>query len=255
MPHAHDSAQAPHHPKHGRHGRPYHPAPGIIVDVTDAGGRSAAETQRVARNLGYWPFRHCYENALRRDQGLAGKVSLELEVGARGTVERSSIAKATTLRDDNAAACVARQALKIPLPAGEVPGEVTIDVSLSTGDEPVPVPVAVPGASALRDALRAPWDAVGRCYANALADHPDAGGEMDLDFRVLRSGQTSQVVEVAEGEAHFGEESVTRCVLGLYKGMTLPAFPGPRSATSASFVYALHLEPAAETPPEPTANR
>jgi hypothetical protein len=46
------------------------------VDVADAsGGASAAELQRVARNVGYWPFRHCYEEGLRRDQKMGGKVS------------------------------------------------------------------------------------------------------------------------------------------------------------------------------------
>jgi hypothetical protein len=258
IPRTHESPAPAHtpNPHHGRHGRPYHPAPGIIVAVTDSRGEhSATDTQRVARNLGYWPFRRCYEDALRRDQGLAGKVSLELTVTANGAVERSSVSRSTTLRDENAAACMARQALKLPLPSGDAPSDVKFDVSLATGDEPVPVPRSVPRAGTLRDALHGPWDAVQRCYADVLAAHPEAGGEMDLNFRVKRSGQASRVVEVAEGEARFEEPTVTRCVLALYQGMELPAFPGARESSSASFVYALHFEAMPDAPPEPTANR
>ena len=222
------------------------------MDVTDASGRSAVETQRVARNLAYWPLRHCYEDALRRDQALAGKVSLDLAVGASGAVERALVSKAT-LHDENAAACLARQALKLPLPSGTTAGEVKIDVSLSTGDEPVPTPRTVLHAAALRDALHGPWDGVQHCYAAGLADRPDVGGEMDLNFRVRRNGPAAQVVEVAEGDAHFEDSAVTHCVVALYQGMTLPTFPGAPSAPSATFVYALHFESIPEASPEPTA--
>jgi hypothetical protein len=222
------------------------------VDVTEASARSAVETQRVARNLAYWPLRRCYEDALRRDQALAGTVSLDLAVSASGAVERASVSKAT-LHDENAAACVARQALKLPLPSGSTAGEVKVDVSLSTGDEPVPAPRTVPHAAALRDALRGSWDGVERCYAAGLADRPDVGGEMDLNFRVRRDGQATQVVEVAEGDAHFEDSAVTHCIVALYQGMTLPTFPGAPSTSSTSFVYALHLESIPEALPEPTA--
>ena len=60
--------------KRGHGGRPYHPGPGIVVDTTeDQGGPGTADLQRVARSAGYWPFRRCYEEGLRRDPGLAGK--------------------------------------------------------------------------------------------------------------------------------------------------------------------------------------
>ena len=61
--------------------RPYHPAPRIVVDVVAAqGGASAAALQRTARNLGYWPFRQCYEEGLRRDPHLAGILYLYMLV-------------------------------------------------------------------------------------------------------------------------------------------------------------------------------
>ncbi len=259
-PHVHDAPRPGHrHTKHGHTGRPYHPAPGIIVDVVEAhGGAGAAEVQRAARNLGYWPFRQCYENGLRRNQRLAGKVSLELGVSPGGAVERS-VVLGTTLRDEISAACVAREAQGLALPAGESEGSVRLDVSLAVGDEPVPVPRPTVLADSLRDVLRASWDGVRSCYAGKLGDHPTAGGEMDLDFRILNSGQ---VIEVAEGEPRFNDVSVTRCVLGIYRGMTLPSPHGTRDASGGghaaqdvSFVYAMHLESTPDPGPEPSANR
>jgi hypothetical protein len=221
------------------------------------GGAGAADVQRAARNLGYWPFRQCYENGLRRNQQLAGKVSLELGVAPGGAVDRSVIV-GTTLRDEISAACVAREAQGLALPSGDSEGSVRMDVSLATGDEPVPVPRPTVLADSLREALRTSWDRVRSCYAGKLADHPTAGGEMDLDFRVLTSGQ---VIEVAEGEPRFNDVAVTRCVLGVYRGMTLPALHGTRDASGGSrpqdvtFVYAMHLEATPEPGPEPSAHR
>src|ERR1019366_8614580 len=87
---AHEAHEA--HEGRGARKRPYHPAPGIIVDVTDAqGGATAADLQRIARNAGYWPFGECYEEGLRGDQRLSGKVSLELVVNPSGGIDRSTI--------------------------------------------------------------------------------------------------------------------------------------------------------------------
>jgi hypothetical protein len=236
-------AEAPardrHHAKHkGRHHRPYHPAPGIIVDVVDSrGGASAADVQRVARNIGYWPFRHCYEEGLRRDQRLGGKVPLELQVDSSGTVERAE-ANAATVADPSVVTCVAREALHLSLVPGESPTRAKIVVTLATGDEPVPVPRPVPGADDLRQALRGHWPEVEQCYASDLPKHPDAGGRMELRFRLNPSGE---VADVAEGDTRFGDADVTRCVLGVYRTTGFPVLRGaPRDGT---FVYAMHFEP------------
>jgi hypothetical protein len=228
-----------HHAKRkGHHHRPYHPAPGIIVDVVDArGGAAAADLQRVARNIGYWPFRRCYEEGLRRDQRLGGKVPLELQVDPSGTVERAA-ANAATVADPSVVTCVAREALHLPLVPGESPTQAKLVVTLATGDEPVPVPRPVPGADDLRQALRGHWPEVEQCYASDLPRHPDAGGRMELRFRLNPSGE---VAEVAEGDTRFGDADVTRCVLGVYRTTGFPALRGaPRDGT---FVYAMHFEP------------
>jgi hypothetical protein len=245
---ARDAKVEHHHGRDGHEGahesrRPYHPAPGIVVDVVGAqGGASAATLQRAARNLGYWPFRQCYEEGLRRDQRMSGRVSLELVISPSGAVDRSAVA-ASSLRDEIVGACLAREALRLALPASESPTTARVDVSLAVGDEPVPLGRPVPGAEPIRDALRGQWSAVRRCYASRLASHPGIGGRMELHFH-LRHGEIVEVDEMAgagESGGRFGEPDVTRCVLGVYRTARLPASHGAREH---SFVYALHLESA-----------
>ena len=223
--------------KHGRHGRPYHPAPGIVVDVSDASGAvGAGELQRAARNVGYWPFRRCYEEGLRRDQHASGKVQLDIGVTAAGGVDSASIANAS-VHDESSVLCVAREARHLTLASSDASTSAKLSVTLSTGDEPVPVPHAVPHAADLRDVLRASWPSVQQCYATGLARHPDAGGRLELRFRVGASGE---IEEVAEDESRFSDVDVTRCVLGVYRSAKLGAVG--RELRQRSFVYALHLE-------------
>ncbi|HEY8039257.1 MAG TPA: AgmX/PglI C-terminal domain-containing protein [Polyangiaceae bacterium] len=242
--------ELPEHAKHGkkkgRHGRPFHPAPGIVVDVVDAqGGASAADMQRLARSAGYWPFRTCYEEGLRRDQHLGGKVSMDLAVAPGGAVERSTLTGAT-LHDESVVLCVAREAKHLTLAPGESATAAKLEVTLSTGDEPVPVPHAAPHADELREALHASWPAVQQCYAGELARRPDVGGRLELRFRAKANGE---IDEVSEGEPRFGDVDVTRCVLGVYRTARLPALH--HGSHETTFVYAMHLE----ARPEPPAAR
>jgi len=233
-----------HGKKHGRHGRPYHPAPGVVVDVPEAsGGAAAADLQRLARNVGYWPFRHCYEEGLRRDQHLAGHVTMDLAVAPGGGVDRASL-EGASLHDESTVLCVVREASHLALTPAQAATTAKLDVTLSTGDEPVPTPHAMPHADELREALRSSWPAVRQCYASGLARHADEGGRLELKFHVRAHGD---VDEVSEGDTRFGDVDVTRCVLGVYRTAKLPAGHGGHEA---SFVYALHLE---SRPPPPPA--
>jgi hypothetical protein len=239
--------------KRKHHGRPFHPAPGIVVDVADAGGGvSAAELQRAARNYGYWPFRRCYEEGLRREQRLSGKVFLDITVGEAGAVQSADVAS-TTLTDDSVVMCVAREAQHLPFAAAASETRAKLGVTLWPGDEPVPLAYPAPHAPEIRDALRASWPALRRCYRDALATQPDAGGPMDLHFRVSGDGE---VLDVAEhGEARFGAADVTRCVLDIYRAARLPAVGG--ASAEIGFEYSLHFEsaPAAAPPLEQVSLR
>jgi len=236
-----EHAEHAHHgKKKGRHGRPFHPAPGIVVDINDAtGGASSADLQRTGRNVGYWPFRHCYEEGLRRDQHMGGKVDLDLAVAPGGGVDRANITGAT-LHDESVVLCVAREAAHLALTPGESATSAKMELTLSTGDEPVPEPHPVPHAEELREALRASWPAVKQCYAGGLSKHADDGGRLELHFHVKPGGE---IAEVAEGDTRFGDVEVTRCVLGVYRGAKLADVAHvAHGSHDGSFVYALHLE-------------
>jgi hypothetical protein len=230
-------AQAASHGKHrGRHGKPYHAAPRIVVDVTE--GDTSGDLQRTARNLGYWPFRACYEEGLRREAQLGGKVALRVFVAPAGAVERSE-AMPSSLVDPVVVACVGREARHLAFPAAPGEREAVFEVTLGTGDEPVFAPPPLANGGPLREALRGSWSAVERCYADRLAKAADVGGRMELHFRVQSSGAVS---EVAEGEPRFGDVDVTRCVLGVYRTTRLPVEGSPRRQRPSDFVYALHFE-------------
>ncbi len=220
--------------------RPYHPDPGIIVDVTSVGaGANQADVQRLARAKGYTPFRHCYEEGLRRNQKLGGKVSIDLVLAADGTV---SMAKktASTVGDASVDQCVVREASHLTFASLARPDSgtptVAMVVTLAVGDEPVPVPHAAPHADKLRDALRARWSGVEVCYKVGLDKKRDLGGRLEVRFKVKPSGD---IVEVGEGDTHFSDADVSKCVVGVFKGAKLPKV-GTKHETS--FVYAIHLE-------------
>jgi hypothetical protein len=228
--------------KKGRHGRLFHPAPGIVVEVSNAqGGANAADLQKAARSVGYWPLRHCYEEGLRRNQQLGGSVSFEI---GRQSGDQAAQLTESTVHDQSVTLCVLREARHLQLPWGEG-AETTADVkvTLATGDEPVPTPHVVPHADELREALHASWPAVQQCYASELTKRPEAGGRMELKFRAKSSGE---ILEVSEEEPRFGDVDVTRCVLGAYRTAKLPHLHGSHAGT---FVYALHFEAAAGNAP------
>ena len=58
-------------------GKVPHPAPRIKVDVLKITGRiNEADVLRQARSKGYWPFRLCYEEGLRRSQKVHGTINV-----------------------------------------------------------------------------------------------------------------------------------------------------------------------------------
>jgi hypothetical protein len=233
---AHAAATHGHGSRRGHHGRPYHAAPRVVVDVPEADrDRAAAALQRAARNAGYWPFRACFEEGLRRAPDLHGTVELRLRA-SHGDLDGSDVV-GSTLRDPVVTACVAREAAALHLPAGDDRRSAAMGVTLGAGDDSVFVPPPVRNAVALRQALRGSWGAVERCFSDGLAHAPEAGGRMELRFRVEPGGG---VAEVTEAETRFRAIDVTRCVLGVYRAASLPAAAGARG--DATFVYPLHFE-------------
>jgi hypothetical protein len=241
------SSAHPHARKRGHHGRPYHPAARVVVDVSGADrDPAAAALQREARNLGYWPFRTCFEEGLRRSPDLGGAVTLRVRVAPEGLASAGVVR--STLGDPIVVACMAREAGHVHWTTPDRAWTADVLVTVGAGDEPVFVPPPVRNAPALLQALRQPWSDVERCFSDGLAREPDAGGRMQLRFRVAPGGT---VAEVAEAETRFRPLDVTQCVLGVYRARTLPG----AASHDETFVYALHFESPQEDPVNLTSAR
>jgi hypothetical protein len=222
--------------KRGRRGHPYHPDPRVVIDVVEArGAATAADLQRTARDSGYWPVRRCFEEGLRRDQNLGGKVSIALTISPDGQVERSS-ATGSSVTDRAVVACVAREARRISFSPADGPTNAVAGVSLGAGDEPVAVFVAIPDAERLRRSLRGAWPGAEDCYVRALARDPGAGGRVELVFRVSGSGRIESIAETA---APPDDAELTSCVSAVYRAAQLP---DADSGHARRFLYALHFE-------------
>jgi hypothetical protein len=203
-------------PTMGPKGRPTHTAPRVKVDVIDVrGDASEADMQRVARLKSYWPFRICYEQGLRRMQKLHGTIKLRLTIGPSG--RPSGVQQlAAELGDPAVVSCVTQSAMSLGLPApSSGASQVTLDISLWPGDEPVTVKSALRGTkaspaetAALVDQLRTHLAEVRTCYAAGLARHAGLWGRLALALRM-----TSGVVDEAnEIESRFPDGDVTNCV-------------------------------------------
>jgi hypothetical protein len=210
----------------GPKGKPPHAAPRVKVDVIDIrGDASEADMQRAARLKSYWPFRICYEEGLRRTQKLHGTIKLRLTIGSNG--HPSGVQQlATELGDRAVVNCVVKSAmgLGLPAPASGSP-QVTLDISLWPGDEPVSVKSALrgkntvpPEAPAIAESLRTHLGEVRVCYAAGLGRHEGLWGRLALALRTT-SGAVDDVTEI---ESHFPDGEVTECVRKVFLHAAVP---------------------------------
>jgi hypothetical protein len=219
-------------------GKAPHPAPRVKVDVVQVRGRiDEADVLRLARAKGYWPFRLCFEDGLKRAPKLHGTVTMRVTVGANGA-PRGVRKVGAEVDDPLVVSCIlkAARALSLPSPQRGTP-EVTLQVSLWPGDAPLrstPPPRVspeVPGA--LVASLREKWPQVRACYAEGVRRRPGLWGRLAMRFRVTTAGQ---IVEASEIESHFPDRDVTECTLRAYERAGLAA-----SGEERVIVYALRL--------------
>ena len=123
-----------------RSGKP----PSIRMGATTVSGRLPPEVvQRIVRQ-NYGRFRLCYENGLRTNPKLEGKVVIKFEIDTLGAVSTVAVVKDTTMLDKGVAACVQRafNGLSFPQPEG---GKVVViyPLAFAPGETaPAPPPVA-----------------------------------------------------------------------------------------------------------------
>lgn len=196
-----------------------------------------------SRRNGYWPFRLCYEEGLRRDATIAGRTRLSIEIATSGAVRkvRSIDSK---LGDADVVRCLADAAKKLSYPPPPRGVRVELSIELWPGDAPLPRNGPPPGATldavgevdldesynvvATREAQLA------RCYARGLADDAALWGRVQL---LLRLDAHGSVTSIREDESRFPDRRVTTCLRAALRDV---AFPKPKG-DGAQLVLGLRL--------------
>jgi hypothetical protein len=205
-----------------------HPAPRIKVDVLKISGHvSEAEVLRQARSKGYWPFRLCYEEGLRRSQKMHGTVHVRVTIGSNGAV-RGAQKVAAEVDDPTVVGCIVKAArgLSLASPERGTPS-VTLEVSLWPGDDAVHSPAPPEGKkpraadpSALLSTLRSHLPDVRSCLIEGQRRHPGLWGRIGMRLRIRAAGE---IVDATEIESRFPDPDVTFCVLKAFAHTDVPA--------------------------------
>lgn len=229
----------------------FHPGTRVIVNATVPGARiperppvdrrtgrptptlSRHAIEAQARREGYWPFRLCMEDGLRREPDLAGKAVVDLSLGPGGRVTGARLIQAT-LEDEGVEGCVVAAARKLSFsPPPERRLRVRLEIALAPGDAPVlqvgppdgwtaPTPGRIDLDAAHRSLLTA-LPALQECYAAGLERDFGLWGRLELRIDLEAEGSP---VNVSEGESRFSDPLTTRCACDVLRRMDLPAPEG-----------------------------
>jgi hypothetical protein len=192
----------------------------------------------IARNLGYWPFRACFEASLRRRPerpGGASRVRIGISTNGRVTAARRI---ASALRDDEAERCLERAARALhfePAPVRRL--DVDLTVELWPGDLPLPrfevnaPPPAFDGAEIAR-AAHARANELAACCAAGIDRDARLWGRAALRVSIAPDGR---VAEVREDGSQFPDPEVVRCFAGALGTQE------PLTTRGAAFEYTLGL--------------
>ncbi|NUP07830.1 MAG: AgmX/PglI C-terminal domain-containing protein [Polyangiaceae bacterium] len=115
---------------HGSHSKP----PSVRMGAVSVSGRLPPEViQRIVRQ-NFGRFRLCYENGLRKDPTLSGKVVVDFTIAADGSVSAASAT--TTMSDASVGSCVSKAffGLSFPQPEGGASVKVIYPVVFEPGD-------------------------------------------------------------------------------------------------------------------------
>jgi hypothetical protein len=221
----------------------FHPAPRVLVEISvrNAGLPKRAKSKRAfseaslvaqTRNAGYWPFRLCFEDGLRRDPALRGKTRVRFVVESSGRVKSERMAF-TELKDLGVAKCLSARVRTLhfsPAPAKRVHADVTID--LGPGDAPLPEtnlaesPGSAPASEggkldegAVSRALSEQLGRIAACYEQGLGRDPKLWGRVAILMDVDPDGR---VRTAAEYESHFPDPAVPSCAVDGLRGVLLP---------------------------------
>ncbi len=252
----------------------FHPAARVVVDTRVLNAklpRYSRKKQRTlsewtitatARKYGYWPFRLCFEEGLRRS-GQKGKTVLRVTVDTKGKVSDARVV--STKLEASVAECLAEQARSTPklvlTPAPPKALDIELTIGLWPGDAALPSAGPPDGlawsnpGSLDTDALVA-WleerrHDVAECYEAAIERDPAVWGRVAVAVHLDERGRPpscsgcpdeddgcrSRCGPATEWESRFPDRAAARCVVS---AIERGAAQAPRQG-SVSFVVAVRL--------------
>jgi hypothetical protein len=174
--------------------------PKVRMGGTNVTGRLPPEViQRIVRQ-NFGRFRLCYENGLRNNPGLAGRVTVRFVIGTDGGV--STVSGSGDLPDSGVVSCVTRAfyGLNFPQPEG---GIVTVSypIVFSPSDDPPPSPGASASASASAEASAEPPPPPPPAPPAVMPDVPSAAAEGTCESNPpLEAGKCRTSADCGAGE-------------------------------------------------------
>ena len=248
----------------------YHPGTRVIVDVEASGtSRTHASKTRVIRNylaefrnLGYWPYRLCFESAAHENHSKGGDTWMQVLINKQGRVVVAKLRR-TNVALPQIAACILNATRSIKLfRTPSTAAAITMRVRVYPGDAPLSVTEKSQAGKAtvegdhIRSALESVKNAVEQCVRDGIAQDPRLWGRLAM---LLQFNELGQMVRSDEHDSHFPDSSVVKCVSLAFREMHLA---GPNEPTA--MIVALRVgtlptsigEPNAEQrpPKEATSN-
>lgn len=244
----------------------FHPATRVKVDTVVVAGAlqknarvdpkskkpdrvlSQASLLARSRKYGYWPFRLCFEEGLRKKPTLGGKTRIRFRVNRAGRILMKRLVQ-TKLEDRDVAQCLVEAASEIELLPAHRSIDVEASIDLWRGDAPLPTLVEPPEKApnldheALTPVLEAARPSFEACYRSALVRDPKVWGRVELALQV---DPTGVVTSATERDSHFPDKETVSCVIE-----TARALQFPPKKSRPSFLFGLRFGNAPVVTPDP----
>jgi hypothetical protein len=222
----------------------YHPGTRVIVDVEASGtnrtriGKFPRSRHYLAefRNLGYWPYRICFESSARKVQSKGGDTWMQVRINKRGRVVAANLMK-SSVDHPQIAACILNATRLIRLSGTQSTGAIlNLRVRVFSGDAPLfanrilPDGKVVVEPGLLRVASNGIKGAVAQCVGAGLGRDPGLWGRLAVLLQFNRDGQ---VVRSDEYDSHFPDATVVECVNRAYRKLRIAPQTEPTIAVVA----------------------
>lgn len=180
--------------------------PKVRMGSTSVSGRLPPEIiQRIVRQ-NFGRFRLCYENGLRNNPNLAGRVTIRFLIGREGNV-MSSTNGGSDLPDSGVIACVARSFLTLSFPQPES-GTVTVTypIMFSPGDG---------GGSGWSGAVSRPWQWSPPPFRPMWVRNPTVSHRVEADSSKAAGTPKIEALEKSLGESPNSRKRHENLIRGL----------------------------------------